>query len=228
MSTSGSVTKWINRLKAGDPEAARRLWERLLPAAGRAGPGKLEGSSRRAADEEDVALSAFGSLCRGAEGGRFPHLLDRDSLWQLLVAITSHKVLDLRRREGRQKRGGGRVLDEAALADSDEVGLEQVLGRDPTPEFAAQLAEEFERLLARLENLPPPFPRPRASRHGKRLAASSITHRTGCGSGTCIRARRVPRSSGGNRRCRATTAPPSGSPSVPTATPSPRPARTVR
>jgi DNA-directed RNA polymerase specialized sigma24 family protein len=68
------------------------------------------------------------------------------------VAITSHKARDLRRREERQKRGGGRVLDEAALADSDEAGLEQVLGRDPTPEFAAQLAEEFDRLLARLDD----------------------------------------------------------------------------
>ena len=152
MSAEGSVTKWINQLKAGDPEAARRLWEGFFRRLVGLARGKLEGSSRRAADEEDVALSAFGSLCRGAEGGRFPHLLDRDSLWQLLAAITSHKAYDLRRREERQKRGGGRVLDEAALADSNEAGLEQILGRDPTPEFAAQIAEEFERLLTSLDD----------------------------------------------------------------------------
>jgi DNA-directed RNA polymerase specialized sigma24 family protein len=152
MSADGSVTKWINRLKTGDPEAAHRLWEGFFRRLVGLARGKLEGSPRRAADEEDVALSAFGSLCRGAEGGRFPHLLDRDGLWQLLVAITSHKAHDLRRREERQKRGGGRVLDEAALGDSDEVGLEQVLGRDPTPDFAAQLAEEFDRLLAGLDD----------------------------------------------------------------------------
>lgn len=152
MSEDGSVTNWINRLKAGDPEAAHRLWESFFRRLVGLARGKLEGSPRRAADEEDVALSAFGSLCRGAEGGRFPHLLDRDGLWQLLVAITSHKAHDQRRREERQKRGGGRVLDEAALADSDEAGLEQVLGRDPTPEFAAQFAEEFERLLASLDD----------------------------------------------------------------------------
>src|SRR5215217_3269295 len=121
MATSGSVTKWINQLKVGDPEAARRLWEGFFRRLVGLARGKLEGSPRRAADEEDVALSAFGSLCRGAEGGRFPHLIDRDSLWQLLVAITSHKARDLRRREERQKRGGGRVLDEAALADSDDA-----------------------------------------------------------------------------------------------------------
>src|SRR5438067_1862730 len=152
MSSDGSVTNWINQLKAGDSEAARRLWDGYFRRLVGLARGKLEGSPRRAADEEDVALSAFGSLCRGAEGGRFPHLLDRDSLWQLLVAITAHKALDLRRREQRKKRGGGRVLDEAALADSDEVALEQVLGHEPTPEFAAQLAEAFDRLLASLDD----------------------------------------------------------------------------
>src|SRR5205085_8369771 len=114
MSSDVSVTNWINQLKAGEPEAARRLWDGYFRRLVGLARGKLEGSPRRAADEEDVALSAFGSLCRGAEGGRFPHLLDRDSLWQLLVAITAHKAHDLRRREERKKRGGGRVLDEAA------------------------------------------------------------------------------------------------------------------
>src|SRR5256885_1142882 len=152
MSSAGSVTNWINQLKAGDPEAARRLWDGYFRRLVGLARGKLEGSPRRAADEEDVALSAFGSLCRGAEGGRFPHLLDRDRLWQLLVAITAHKAHDLRRREERKKRGGGRVLDEAALADSDEVGLEQVLGREPTPEVAAPPAEGVDPLLARLHD----------------------------------------------------------------------------
>jgi DNA-directed RNA polymerase specialized sigma24 family protein len=99
-----------------------------------------------------VALSAFDSFCRGADEGRFPQLHDRDDLWQLLVAITAHKALDLVRREGRQKRGGGAVLDEAALVDHvrgevEVAGLEQVLGREPSPEFALQVAEECKCLL---------------------------------------------------------------------------------
>jgi DNA-directed RNA polymerase specialized sigma24 family protein len=157
MSSGGSITHWIARLTAGDPLAAQKLWEgyglRLVGLARK----KLKGAPRGAADEEDVALSAFDSLCRGAEAGRFPQMLDRDSLWQLLAAITAHKALDLARRERRLKRGGGRVLDEAALrgpADPGEepAGLEQLLSREPTPEFAAQMAEEFQRLLAGLED----------------------------------------------------------------------------
>ena len=40
------------------------------------------------------------------------------------------------------------VWADAALDDSDaEAGLEQVVGNEPTPEFAAQFAEEYERRL---------------------------------------------------------------------------------
>jgi DNA-directed RNA polymerase specialized sigma24 family protein len=49
------------------------------------------------------------------------------------------------------------VLDEAALKrlppdQSGELGLEQLIGSEPTPEFAAQLAEECQVLLAQLQD----------------------------------------------------------------------------
>jgi DNA-directed RNA polymerase specialized sigma24 family protein len=113
---------------------------------------RLRGTPRRAADEEDVALSAFDSFCRHAEQGRFPQLLDRDDLWQLLVMLAARKAVDLARHENRQKRGGGQVVGEEALgATADEAGaLAQVVGDEPTPEFAVQVAEECARLLDRL------------------------------------------------------------------------------
>ena len=106
------------------------------------------------ADEEDVALGAFDSFCRGAEQGRFPNLNDRHDLWRLLVLLTAGKVARLVRGEFRQKRGGGRVRSEADLAgDCEAAGesmLEQIVGHEPTPEFAAQLAEEYQQLLDKL------------------------------------------------------------------------------
>jgi RNA polymerase sigma factor (sigma-70 family) len=152
MGSAGSVTLWLGRLQAGDSLAAQELWERYFRRLVGLARHKLQGTPRGAADEEDVALSAFDSFCRGADEGRFPQLHDRDDLWQLLVAITAHKALDFVRRQGRQKRGGGAVLDEAALANAvrdgaEETGLEQVLGREPSPEFALQVAEECQRLL---------------------------------------------------------------------------------
>src|SRR5205823_639553 len=100
---------------------------------------------RRAADEEDVALSAFASFCRAAEAGHFPQLADRDDLWRLLVTVTERKALNLVRDERRLKRGGGAVQGESALHgpdDSTPRGLDNVAGREPSPEFAAQVAEE--------------------------------------------------------------------------------------
>jgi DNA-directed RNA polymerase specialized sigma24 family protein len=152
MPSNGSVTKWLGRLQAGDPAAAQHLWERYFHRLVGLARTKLQGAPRRAADEEDVALSAFDSFCRGAERGHFPQLEDRDNLWRLLVTLTVRKAARLARDEQCLKRGGGAVLEEAALTDAAAgempTGLEAVIGREPTPEFAAQVAEECQRLLS--------------------------------------------------------------------------------
>jgi DNA-directed RNA polymerase specialized sigma24 family protein len=157
MHAEASVTHWIDKLKAGDPDAAQKLWERYFRRLVGLARKKLRAAPRRAADEEDVALSAFDSFCRGAEQDRFPQLHDRLDLWQLLVLLTARKAIDLAQHERRQKRGGGALLDEAALpypVDSSAQGapLEQFAAPEPTPAFAAQVAEECRRLLERLDS----------------------------------------------------------------------------
>ena len=152
----GSVTHWLGALEGGDAAAAQRLWERYFDRLVRLARAKLGAMPRGAADEEDVALSAFHSFCQGAARGRFPRLDDRDNLWRLLVTITARKALDQVRRQARQKRGGGRVLVGSAQAggedDTDGAGLEQVVGQEPTPQFAAMVADECRRLLAALDD----------------------------------------------------------------------------
>jgi DNA-directed RNA polymerase specialized sigma24 family protein len=150
----GSVTGWIDHLRAGDDIAAQRLWERYFHELVRLARSKLRTKPRGALDEEDIALSAFDSFCRGTEQGRFPRLDDRDSLWRLLVTITARKVVEQVERQCRKKRGGGRVRNETALAGSESGtgvgGLDQAVGREPTPEFAAMMADECRHLLAAL------------------------------------------------------------------------------
>jgi DNA-directed RNA polymerase specialized sigma24 family protein len=145
MSGEGSITCWLEQLKAGDPSAAQPLWEAYFRRLVGLARKKLQAARPRGADEEDVALSAFDSFCRGAADGRFPRLADRDDLWRLLLVLTERKAADLIQRERRLKRGGGRVLDEAALAGTDgsSDGLQQLMGREPNPEFAAEVAEEI-------------------------------------------------------------------------------------
>src|SRR5262245_7214608 len=154
MSSEGSVTRWVTALKGGDLAAAQPLWERyhrqLIALARR----KLESSPRRTADEEDVVQSAFHSFFRGVARGRFPRLDDRDNLWRLLVVITARTAVDQLAREHAGRRGGGtfRVEPRMSLDESgwDDAAVERVAGEEPTPEFAAQLAEQYRLLLERL------------------------------------------------------------------------------
>jgi DNA-directed RNA polymerase specialized sigma24 family protein len=147
MTSPGSITRWIGQLKAGESAAAQKLWESYFQKMVELARLKLGGMPRRAADEEDVALSAFNSFCAGAAAGRFPQLDDRDSLWPLLVGITAHKAIDLLRHERRLKRGGPPPVEGAPAAPE----VEQLIGREPTPEFAVQVAEECQRLLDLLD-----------------------------------------------------------------------------
>jgi DNA-directed RNA polymerase specialized sigma24 family protein len=143
MSAPGSVTHWLDQLKAGDPAAAQPLWERYFERLVVQARRHLRSAPRRLADEEDVALCAFDSFCRDARRGRFPRLADRDDLWRLLVVFTAQKARDLARRERARKRAGLRPA-------AGEADLAQVLGAEPSPDFAAQVAEECRRLLGLL------------------------------------------------------------------------------
>jgi DNA-directed RNA polymerase specialized sigma24 family protein len=149
MSSDGSVTVWIDALKQGDRDAAQALWDRYFRRLVGLARTKLQGLARRGADEEDVALSAFDSFYRAAERGRFPRLSDRDDLWQLMVVITVRKAYDLVRYERRPSRGSGHVQTLSELVDT---GAADLLGAEPTPALAAQVAEECVRLLDRLGN----------------------------------------------------------------------------
>jgi DNA-directed RNA polymerase specialized sigma24 family protein len=141
-----SVTGWIAQLQAGDPSAAQPLWERYFRRLIKLAHNRLQRVPRAAADEEDVALSAFASFCRGVQKGRFPQLSDRNELWRLLVVLTARKALHLLRDAHCQKRGGTLVS-----SPQPEAELEAIVGREPTPEFAAQVAEQCQRLLALLD-----------------------------------------------------------------------------
>jgi DNA-directed RNA polymerase specialized sigma24 family protein len=153
MGPSDSVSAWIEQLQSGDREAVQKLWGRYFSRMVTLARNRLRGRPRRAADEEDVALSAFDTFCRRAEEGRFPDLHDRDGLWRLLFTLTERKAAGLARYEGRQRRGGGATVGEADLAgpaDSAVGGLDAFAGREPTPEFVALLTDEFEARLGSL------------------------------------------------------------------------------
>jgi DNA-directed RNA polymerase specialized sigma24 family protein len=144
----------LEGFKAGDEAAVRSLWERYCDRLLRLARKKIRNTGRRVSDEEDVALSAFHSLCRGAREGRFPALADRGGLWGLLVFITAQKAADQIAHQRRKKRGGSKVRGESALAGAPganhENGFDQVLSQAPGPATLNVWAEEYGRLLDRL------------------------------------------------------------------------------
>jgi DNA-directed RNA polymerase specialized sigma24 family protein len=139
--TAGSVTRLIEGLKEGDDEALRELWPRYFQRLVGLARARLGNIARAMADEEDVALSAFKSLWNGAQQGRF--------------VLTTRKAIDQMRTQGRQRRGGGAVVSESALegcGTGSHPTLAQIASTDPTPEFAAVLAEEYHLRLAALDD----------------------------------------------------------------------------
>ena len=151
MTDDHSITVWIDRLKAdNDSMAAQQLWQRYMERLVRVANRKLGRVPRRAADEEDVALSAFTAFLNSIEKGRFAKLEDRDDLWQILMMITERKSIVLRRHEQAGKRGGGQVRGGSVFEDREghQVdGFERLPDHEPTPEFVAEVREQFANLM---------------------------------------------------------------------------------
>jgi DNA-directed RNA polymerase specialized sigma24 family protein len=155
MGDGGSVTLWIDGIKAGDERATQELWDRYFRRLVGLAAKRLPLHVRREFDEEDVAISAFQSFCGGAAHDRFPHLTSRDQLWRILAVITVRKALAAVRRRSCLKRGGGAVVGESVLFDgfdtpADFEGFGGFIGDTPSPEIAAEMAEEYERLMKTL------------------------------------------------------------------------------
>ncbi|MFO0922854.1 MAG: ECF-type sigma factor [Pirellulales bacterium] len=143
----GSITHWYRKLETGDGEAAQALWDRFFVRMAEVARRKLRDVSKADADQEDIALSAFESLWKGAIRGMYPAIDDRSDLWKLLIVITQRKVLDKLQYDQRLKRcppktseGGGVIIP----------AVDDVAGQDPTPDMIVEFEEEVRRLLSLL------------------------------------------------------------------------------
>jgi len=145
---------WILEAQQGDADAQAGLWDRYYHKLVRLACTKLQGMGKIPNDAEDVAVNAFQSFYKAAEAGRFPNLADRDELWRLLFQMTARKAIDHVRHENRECRGGGRVQGESVLTSPDDadnlMGLANVIGDEPTPEFAILMTERCDELLQKL------------------------------------------------------------------------------
>ena len=149
MSKSTNVSHWINLVKTGDSTAANRIWQHYFDRLVRCVRGRLYGQNRAVSDEEDIVLSVFDSFYNAAENGRFPDLSDRDDLWRLLLRMAARKVVDKRRHDLRQRRGGHARLHSLDHASDDENVIEAI-GDEPSPEMVLMMQESVEQLFSYL------------------------------------------------------------------------------
>jgi DNA-directed RNA polymerase specialized sigma24 family protein len=152
----GTIGAWLASLQDGDSQAAQQLWERYFARLAHLAQLRLGSLPRRAADEEDVALSVMNSFLQGARDDRFPQLADETDLWRILVTITARKVSAQRRKHLAARRNRGKVRGESVFADhsgsKSAAGLEAVTGHEPDPAVAAQVTEECRKLFERLDD----------------------------------------------------------------------------
>ena len=151
--SDSSVTRWLERLETGDGVAAEKLWNTYFNRLVHLANGRLQAKFAKVNDAEDIALSAFHSFCRGIENKKFPELSDRDGLWRLLVSITIHKLLHAVRDQKRLKRGGQFHELKGLDSSSDSIAaVNQIVSREPSPEFAFEVAEQYQEMMLSLDD----------------------------------------------------------------------------
>jgi DNA-directed RNA polymerase specialized sigma24 family protein len=132
---SQSITRLIRSVQSDRASAVGPLlgvyFERLVQLARK----RLQGLAGMDGYEEDLPLRSFHSVCQRLRDPARPlHLGGRDDLWRLLATRTISRTIDLIRRH----RPG-------EVPGAYDVG--QLLTREPTPEEAAEMADECRRLL---------------------------------------------------------------------------------
>jgi RNA polymerase sigma factor (sigma-70 family) len=149
MSPTDSFTALMDRLKAGEDEAARQVFERF--AARLVGLAKVSLDARLAqkVDPEDLVQSAYKSFfVRHRDGDVL--VGGWDGLWGLLTLITLRKCADRAEYYRAAKRDVRREV--SGRPDDSSPVIDLALDRDPRPDEAAVLSETVEALFQSLDD----------------------------------------------------------------------------
>ncbi len=150
------VTVWLRRLEAGDAQAAQPLYQHFCERLEELARQRIPTNVRRAYDQDDAVVSAFHSLFLGVRERRY-QFDDRTDFWRLLITIAERKITKRVRYETRDKRDVRRVVQNSVFlrlprdhAEGVQGGVDSLAGQEPTPEFAAEVAETCDTLMSSL------------------------------------------------------------------------------
>lgn len=145
-----SMDAWVCALIDGDEAAVAEFWREYGDRLNRLADRHLSPKLQRRVGSEDVIQSVCRTFFRRAREGQFD-LPDAEALWRLLCVITLTKCRMLARFHGRERRGLAREQPLDGLAGADGAAPHEPAAADPSPEEAAELADELARLLSGLD-----------------------------------------------------------------------------
>jgi RNA polymerase sigma-70 factor (ECF subfamily) len=143
-STGNEFERLMERVRSGDPEAAKEIFERYGKAIQTVVHYRLDSRMRSEFDSLDFAQDAWASFFRiPAEKYTFQ---TPEELVAFLTRVVRHKIIDsYRKRCQGSKKSGQKFRRSHSYIDNQPA-------REPTPSHAAIIEEEWRRLL---KNKPP-------------------------------------------------------------------------
>jgi hypothetical protein len=138
----GSITQWLNRLQAGQSQAAEPIWKRYQAKLVAIASQQLDENPDRSVDGEDLVQSSFRNVCLAVRGGKYPDIDNREDLWGLLYIATVNRVRQHYREQNALKR---------SQVSSIQAINPMILQDLQSPIAEAQAADLLEYLLSRLD-----------------------------------------------------------------------------
>jgi RNA polymerase sigma-70 factor (ECF subfamily) len=139
----------MDRLRAGQQDAASHIFERFAHRLIALARTRLDGVIRKKIDPEDVVQSVYRSFFVRFAEGQFV-LESWDSLWAVLTVLTVRKCGRHIEHFRAARRDVYRELTPPPLSDDSHVSF-QAIAREPTSEEALALTELVEELLRPLD-----------------------------------------------------------------------------
>lgn len=139
--SQGSISEWIDNVRGGNEAASGKLWDRYFGWLCQVARHKLGRRTRQISDEEDIALSALGSVLMGLERGKLSNLKDRQSLQAFLIYMVARKLNQQIRYETARKRDMMRTARDASNLGDSPITVE--LSDDARQETVAMIGEFF-------------------------------------------------------------------------------------
>lgn len=147
MATDPTFADWLAKLRRGDPDAAKLVFDRFARRLIGLAAHRLPAVLRAKVDPEDVVQSAFRSFFAAQATGRF-EFDGWDALWAMLTVITVRKCGKRLTHFRAASRDFRREI--ATAADGTSIVYETP-GLDPTPAEAAIWADTLDQILSDLK-----------------------------------------------------------------------------